>query len=375
MNKKLVGIIIFIILIIAIVGIKFFQDKSVEQPEEAYYVDVYIATGGGKEGFCKDERVLEIMRTKYGVNPIYDSWSNGRVCVDPLITKDGIQYDALFCSDQRFYDYYKLPADKEKGEADRYKVLDGGLTLNTPIVLYSWAETTDALINEGIVTVEDNVYYVTDMNKLLDYAFEGKKWSDIGVDMPYRSINIGSTDPVKSSPGATYYGLLISILAGGTVNEQSFESILPELKTFYDNSGYMNNAPADLFDRFVKTGMGGEPLIVDYEKSIVEFATKHPDGFDQIKDQIRILYPKPTIWNSHCIETFTDKGNLFYAAFEDPEIQQIAWDKYGFRTGTVVGNYDVNSVGIKGIPQTITSTVPGLRIDMYDRLMEYLGEN
>ena len=374
MNKKLVGVIIFVILIIAIVGIKFFQDKTVEVPEEASYVDVYIATGGGKEGFIKDERVLEIMRTKYGINPVYDSWSNGKVCVEPLVREDGTKYDVLFCSDQRFYDYYKLPADKEKGEADRYKVLDGGLTLNTPIVLYSWGEITDAFVKEGIVTVEDGVYYVTDMNKLLNYAFEGKKWSDIGVDMPYRNINIGSTDPVNSSPGATYYGLLISILAGGTVNEQNYESILPQLKDYYNNSGYMNNAPADLFDRFLKTGMGGEPLIVDYEKSLVEFAIKHPDGYNQIKDQIRILYPKPTIWNSHCIETFTENGNKYYAAFEDPEIQQIAWDKYGFRTGTVVGNYDVKSVGIDGIPQTITSTVPGLRMDMYNRLMEYLGE-
>ena len=136
-------------------------------------------------------------------------------------------------------------------------------------------------------------------------------------------------------------------------------------------NGYMNNTPADLFDRYLKTGMGGEPMIVDYEKSIVEFANSNPDGFEQVKDSIRILYPRPTIWNSHCIATFTENGNIYESAFEDPEIGQIAWEKYGFRTGITGGTYDVSKLGI-GIPQNITSTVTSLKMDYYNKLIEYL---
>ena len=43
------------------------------------------------------------------------------------------------------------------------------LVLNTPIVIYSWDTVVDALIKENIVTVRDNVYYITDMNKLINY--------------------------------------------------------------------------------------------------------------------------------------------------------------------------------------------------------------
>ena len=379
MKKQVVGIIVLAILILGIIGLKFYKDsrKSIEEDgtHGENLTNVTIAVGGGKEDFLADEKVNEIMKNKYGINPIYDSWSNGKLIINPLVREDGSKYDLMFCSDQRFYDYYKLSPDSSKGEAERYRVLNGGLTLNTPIVIYSWDTVVDALITENIVTIQDGTYYITDMNKLLGYILEGKKWSEIGLNMLYGSINIASTDPVTSSPGATYYGLLLSIMCEGNVTEASMQENLPKLKEFYEKSGYMNNTPADLFDRYLKTGMGGEPMIVDYEKSMVEFANSNPDGFNQVKDHIRILYPSPTIWNSHCIATFTEEGNKYMQVFEDPEIGQIAWEKYGFRTGVTGGSYDVSSLGINGIPQTITSTVSSLKMSMYENLISYLSEN
>ena len=374
MNKKVqafIGFIILVILIVIIVLINAFtKNKGIQSDKNL--TQVYVATGGGKENFIADEEVISIMENKYGLNVTYDSWSNGKIVKDPLLRKDGSKYDAMFCSDQRFYDYFKLTADTSKGEAARDRVLDGGLTLNTPIVIYSWDIVVDSLINEKIVTEKNGVYYITDMNKLINYILEGKKWSDIGVDMLYGSINIDSTDPVTSSPGATYYGLLLSIMCGGTVTEQNLTENLANLKEFYIKSGYMNNTPADLFELYLKTGVGGKPMIVDYEKSVIDFANSNPDGWNQVKDKIRILYPTPTIWNSHCIATFNENGNKFYSAFEDRDIQQIAWSKYGFRTGVTGGNYDVTKVSVTGIPQSITSTVSGLKMNMYDEMISYL---
>ena len=69
-----------------------------------------------------------------------------------------------------------------------------------------------------------------------------------------------------------------------------------------------------------------------------------------------------------------EDGNKYYDAFNDKDIQQLAWSKYGFRTGVTGGSYDVSSVGVSGIPQTIDTTVSGLRMSIYTRLIEYLGE-
>ncbi|MBP3255052.1 MAG: hypothetical protein J6M60_00975 [Clostridia bacterium] len=373
-KSQIVGIVIFVVLILLIIGIKVIMDNNNGGVNLKNLTTVYVATGGGKEDFIANEDVVKIMQERYKLNVVYDTWSNGKLIKNPLVRSDGVtKYDAMFASDQRFYDYYKLAPNKTNGEADRYTVLNGGLTLNTPIVIYSWGEVVDALINEGIVTEKDGVYYITDMPKLLDYILQGKKWSDIGLNQLYGNINIASTDPVTSSPGATYYGLLLSIMCESNVNDATVAENLPKLKEFYIKSGYMNNTPADLFERYLKTGMGGEPMIVDYEKSIIEFANKNPDGFNQVKDDIRILYPTPTIWNSHCIATFDDAGNEFYKAFDDKDIAQIAWSKYGFRTGITGGNYDTSELGL-GMPSNITSTVSSLKMDTYNKLIEYLGQ-
>ncbi|MBR3523854.1 MAG: hypothetical protein IKN87_04175 [Bacilli bacterium] len=399
-NKNLyIGIGIFIALILLIIGIKACNNKKEkEEKENSKLTTIYVATGGGKEDFLADPDVQKILKEKYKLDVVFDTWSNGKTITKPLIREsvgfgdsdiverlnngeditiqtEGVsKYDALFTSDQRFYDYYKLAPNKELGESLRYTVLDGGLTLNTPIVIYSWKPVVDALINEQIVTEVDGVYYITDMNKLISYILEGKKWSDIGLPNLYGTINIASTDPVSSSPGATYYGLLLSILSEAQVTNENIEANLPKLKDFYIKSGYMNNTPADLFERYLKTGMGGEPMIVDYEKSMIDFANSSPDAFEQVKDEIRILYPTPTIWNSHCFTVFTENGAKLYKALNDKEISQIAWERYGFRTGITGGTYDVSSIGI-GVPQAITSTVTSLKMDTYNKLIDYLKES
>ena len=367
-----IGLGILIILVLIIIGIKFFSTNG-ESIIESNLKTVYVATGGGKENFLADEEVNKIMKKKYRLNVIYDSWSNGKLIKNPLVREDGTKYDVMFCSDQRFYDYYKLAPNTTKGESARYTVQKGGLTLNTPIVIYSWDTVVDALIEQKIVTEKDGVYYITDMPKLISYILEGKKWKDIGVDMLYGSINIDSTDPVTSSPGATYYGLLLSIMCDGEITDEAVAENLPKLKDFYTKSGYMNNTPADLFELYLKTGVGGKPMIVDYEKSVIDFANSNPDGWEQVKDKMRILYPTPTIWNSHCIASFDEAGDEYYEAYEDKEIQQIAWSKYGFRTGVTGGNYDVTQVNVKGIPQSIISTVSSLKMNVYEQLISYLG--
>ena len=397
MNKKVIfGILLFVVIIAAIIVVKKLGDREDTNFLSGKLTTVYVATGGGKEDFLNDKDVKKILKNKYKLDVVFDTWSNGKTITKPLIREsvglgnqdiindiengvgvtihtEGVsKYDALFTSDQRFYDYYKLSPKKENGESDRYTVLDGGLTLNTPIVIYSWKEVVDVLMKEKIVTETDGVYYISDMPKLINYILTGKTWKSLGLEM-YGTVNIASTDPVSSSPGATYYGLLLSILSESQVTESNVNKNLPKLKEFYIKSGYMNNTPADLFEMYLKQGMGSKPMIVDYEKSMIDFANSSPDAFNQVKDDIRILYPTPTIWNSHCFTVFSENGQKLYEALNDKEIGQIAWERYGFRTGVTGGSYDVSNIGI-GVPQKITSTVTSLKMDVYNQLINYLSK-
>ena len=392
MNKKqIIGIVILIVLVLLIIGYKNFGKEVLN----SNLTTIYVATGGGKEDFLKDEEVLEILRKEYKLNVVFDTWSNSKTVSKPLIREtiglgnsdiisrmengekftinsEGVtKYDALFTSDIRYYDYYKQKPTGE--EAERYTVLGGGLTLNTPIVFYSWDKIVDALIANNLAKEENGIYYVTDMEKLVSYILNGKKWSELGVsDDIYGNVSISSIDPVKSSPGATYYGLLLGILSKGEITEANVKANMPKLKDLYIKSGNMRFTPADLFQEYLRAGMGTQKIIVDYEKSIIDFSNSNKKGFDSIKDRIRILYPKPTSWNNHCYMYFTENGEILNKAFEENErIQQIAWEKYGFRTGITGGKYDVSKIGI-AVPQEVTSTISGLKMNEYNALIDGL---
>jgi len=326
------------------------------------------AVGGGKENLLADDDFKAVLSKKYKIAPRNDPWSNGK-----LIKEDLGAYDFVFFSDQRFFDYFKLRPDEALGEAPRKPILKGGQTLNTPIVVYSWKEVVDALERAGLAEERGGVWYLTGLAPLLDMIVAGAEWKDLGLEGLYGKVGIASTDPVTSSPGATYYGLLVSVMNGGSVDDAALEKVLPRLKAFYVKSGYMNQTPADLFENYLRQGMGARPMIVDYEKSMLDFAVRSPEGWEQIKDRVRILYPVPTIWNSHCAAALTEKGARYVEAFDDPDVQRIAWKGYGFRTGLSGGSYKVSDIAVTGIPASVDAVVPPLHKGMYDRIIAYLS--
>ena len=95
----------------------------------------------------------------------------------------------------------------------------------------------------------------------------------------------------------------------------------------------MESSSSDLFDQFLKTGMGAKPLIAGYENQLLEFAVENPDTWEQIKGDIVIMYPTPTVWSSHVYIALDEAGTAGTDALLDEDIQRLAWEKHGFRTG------------------------------------------
>lgn len=101
MKKKFIGLGILLLLIVCVIVIKVSIDNEEETNETNVknLTNVTVAVGGGKEGFITNERVNEIMNQRYGINVIYDNWSNGKLVVNPLLRENGDKYDLMFCSD------------------------------------------------------------------------------------------------------------------------------------------------------------------------------------------------------------------------------------------------------------------------------------
>ena len=143
MVSKIVGVVLLVVIVVLVIVIK--NGNFTNKVDE-----IYGAVGGGKEDLLADEEINKIFAKKYKFKFVQDSWSNGKTVKESLVRKDGSKYDLAFFSDQRYYDYFKTTPKAD--EAPRDYVIDGDLVLNTPIVIYSWAEVTDALIKENIVT-------------------------------------------------------------------------------------------------------------------------------------------------------------------------------------------------------------------------------
>ncbi|MBK8022992.1 MAG: hypothetical protein IPK19_16605 [Chloroflexi bacterium] len=60
---------------------------------------------------------------------------------------------------------------------------------------------------------------------------------------------------------------------------------------------------------------------------------RNRDQLDVIRSQICIIHPTPTVWSSHPLIARTAAGKQLLAALKDEELQRIAWEQHGFRSG------------------------------------------
>ena len=144
---------------------------------------------------------------------------------------------------------------------------------------------------------------------------------------------------------------MANTLCGGSVSEEDLPGLLPRLQALFQKLGYMESSSSDLFDQFLKTGMGAKPLIAGYESQLIEYAAENPDEYEKIKEDLVMLYPIPTIWSSHVLIALDENGQKMITGLMDEEIQKLAWKRHGFRTET---NGIGKDVGLSCVADSIT---------------------
>ena len=350
MKAKLTGLGILLLVILLAVGYTLLG-RSRETAEISGYV------GREKIGLLEDEEVQNLIRKKYHLAIDYS-----RAGSIEMVTADHTGMDFLFPSSQTALELY---------EAQYGNPVKSEIVLNTPIVLYARAAVADALLEEGIAWEEDSVCYV-DMQKLAACIEEGTPWSEIGLPELYGNVTVSTTDPTKSNSGNMFAGLLANTLCGGTADESSLTEILPRLQTIFRNLGYMESSSSDLFDQFLKTGIGAKPIAAGYENQILEFAVEDPDTWEQVKEDIRILYPNPTVWSSHVFIALDEAGTAGIDALMDEEIQKLAWNRHGFRTGINGSASGTEQFGVEGVAEQVTRVMNMPDADTMERIIEAL---
>ena len=336
MKAKMIGFVILVLVILAGGGYAVYQNSTTVTEINGYL-------GGEKIGLLEDEEIKQILKKKYHLGISYS-----RAGSLDMVTADLTGRDYLFPSSQTALEYYqelygKAPSDE--------------IMFNTPIVLYSYRIVADAMEQEGILTKKDGVYYA-DMQKLTELMLEEKTWSDIGLAQLYGPIIVDTTDPTKSNSGNMYAALTANVLNDGkTVDATSVDMVIPKLQMLFSRLGYMETSSSDLFNQFLRMGVGAKPMIAGYENQLLEFAAQNPDDYEALKDDIVVIYPAPTVWSTHIYIALNEEGKKGMDALSDADIQRLAWEKHGFRTGTYGASMETADMKVEGIPAQITGVM------------------
>ncbi len=350
MKTKLAGLGILAAVIIAAVLYTLFAGRQTTTEISGF-------VGGEKIGLLEDAEVQEIFTDKYHLKMDY-----ARAGSLDMISADLTGKNFLFPSNQTALELY----EREHGEPVRSEIV-----FNTPIVLYTRKAVADALASQGIVTVSGGTYYV-DIAKLTECIESDRSWADVGLPQLYGNVTVGTTDPTKSNSGNMFAGLLADTLCGGVADENTVEAVLPRLQNIFQKLGYMENSSSDIFDQFLKTGMGAKPLIAGYENQLLEFAVENPDTWNQLKEDIIMLYPTPTVWSSHVYIALDEAGTKGIDALLDEDVQRLAWEKHGFRTGLYDAPADVEHFGVPGVAKEITQVAPMPDAAAMEKIIEAL---
>ncbi len=332
MKSRALGIILLAVVILASGGYYLYSSQS-----RVTVLDGYL--GGEKIGLFEDEEAAEILRREYHLEFQYS-----RAGSLDMVTADKTGMDYLFPSSQTALAYY----EDEKGQPVQDEII-----FNTPIVLYTHQLVLDALMREGIVEEEEGVYYA-DMVKLTDLIMADTSWADLGVPELYGKVSVDTTDPAKSNSGNMFAALLANVLNGGeTVDETTVENVIPKLQEIFARLGYMETSSSDLFNQFLRMGVGAKPMIAGYESQLLEFAVENPEDYEQMKDDLVMIYPSPTVWSTHVYIALDEAGRAGAEALLDRDIQKLAWEKHGFRTST----YGAASQSFEGIIEEMAPEV------------------
>ncbi|HPA60636.1 MAG TPA: hypothetical protein PLO90_06510 [Clostridia bacterium] len=343
---------LLLVLVIVVAGVySWFQGREAQQVEITGYI------GGEKIGLVDDPEVKKILLKEKKLTLNYQKAGS----LD-MIRLDHTGRDYLWPSSQTALDLY----EKTFGKPPKSEIV-----FNTPIVLYTRRIVADALTKAGYVTQQDGVHFL-DMKTFLPVLEKGERWESLGLPL-YGSVLVSTTNPTKSNSGNMFAGLLANMINdGNVVTLESVDAVIPRLKALIERLGYMETSSADIFSQFLKTGVGARPLVAGYESQLLEFAHTNPEDYRQIKDDVVLLYPVPTVWSSHVYIALSEKGKLGLEALLAPGIQALAWEKHGFRTGINAANMDVSNITVPGIAPVISKIIQMPDSQVMEKLIQSL---
>lgn len=297
-------------------------------------ITVACAGGSEKTELMADADIKRILHDKYGITVTFNPMGS----YDQVqLSTDEIKQRNLDCLWPASASAQSVFESTHSGAFSGYRA---ETVLQSPEVLYSGVQGTEALMKIGIVEKRSERYFIVDMKALLlDYVLPRKTWESLGTKDFGGPIRIASTDPARSNSGFTLTQLELNIIATQDVfqapNAEQAKSAMPRIRALYDAQGLQAGSSEFGFRQWLTQGAElHAPLYAGYENQIIQLVNQNGAGV--LKD-VRVLYPDPTIYSDHPVLALNEKAGRLIDAMKDPEIQTLAWKRFGFRSSVQIG--------------------------------------
>ena len=345
--RQRLGALLLVAVILTVIAYEVWPDPSPTPPPPDDLTHVKGYGGGLKQTFLSDPEVATILAERYRLKVDIDMvGSNDIACNILLVPED----DFVWFGDSVVLERYKSCGGT---------VLSADNTYYSPIVIYSWVKIVDALATAGVAQLQADGSYSLDFAALVTLIESGKTWTSLGLSGYHGAISVQTSDPQRSNSGFLLAGLLANTLNGGNVvNEATVEPLLPRIQSIIQKNGYMPGTSAELWNLFIATRI---PIVALYESQIIEHAVANPDQLTQINQDIRVLYPDPTVWATHPFVARTTEGQELMRALKDCDIQRLAAEKHGQRPSVSCVEFAPAVTGIRGeVTSVIGMPEPGV---------------
>jgi hypothetical protein len=309
------------ILLVAGIGVAIYFSAS-EQFALRTSVQVRGLVGSEKIPFFTDPEVIAALADN-GLKVEVEKAGSRQIALRPDLT----DYDFAFPAG--------VPAaEKMKRE---HKVRSSHSIFFTPMTIASWQLIADILAANDVVEQREGVYYVIDLNKLLELIVAETRWAELDGSENYavnKGMLITSTDIRKSNSAAMYLALASFILNGNDIvtSEEEIDALFEPLSSLFLRQGYMESSSAGPYNDYLVMGPGKSPMVMVYEAQFLHDAAL-PDSV--IQDDMVLLYPEPTVFTKHILLPFSEAGEkLSVALLSDPELLRLQI-KHGFRNKNI----------------------------------------
>jgi hypothetical protein len=313
--------------------------------------------GSEKEEFFRDPRVIEALREK-------------SLQVD-FIKAGSREIATKF--DLKTYDF-AFPAGVPAAEKIRRenKIARFYPAFFTPMAIASWKRVVKILEANKIAEQKNGVYYVIDMQRLLDTIRQGKRWYELPSSESFsvqRSVLINSTDVRFSNSGAMYASLASYIYNNGNVvtNDSQMRMVINEVTALFVRQGLTGNSSEAPFEEYLSQGLGKAPLVMIYE---AQFLNAKAQANSPVSDDMILLYPEPTVFTKHILVPLNEKGErLGEALLNDPELKRLAIE-HGFRNDDRAGFQRFVKQHQLPVPDEIINVVEVPSYEILERMID-----